>query len=277
MLPRPVLASWFLLVAACDGKLAFRQEGVIRGRVPLPAEVKRLEIEVDFGSITVLAEDATPDAVTFDGSTLRAADTAADLQTLASIDLTLLAATDGGVLRLHSPALPGSVPSANARMVVRGVVRCPSRLQVAIRTAIGSVKVDHIAADVDVRTGQGEIAVSACQGLVALHSERGDIMVDRHRGGLVLTAPNGSVRAFLAELGPAGVRVSARSEVQLHLPRTTPFTLRAGTERGRCHNSFGVSVVLAGQRASMAGDVGGGGPLLDLRSTGGSVTVSVTD
>ncbi len=245
--------------------------------MPLPADVGRLDIEVGFGSITVLADDATQDVVTFEGSTLRAADTADGLLALASVELTLHAVAADGVLRLHAPALPTSLEPSTARMVVRGIVRCPTRLRVSIRTGLGSVKVDHVAGGVDIDTGLGEVVVSACSGLATVQSASGDIMVDRHRGGLVLAAPKGSARAYLSELGTAGVRASARTVLEVHLPRATPFGLDARTDHGRCHNSFGVPIVVAGRAASMQGDVNGGGARLDLVSTSGPVTVGASD
>ena len=277
LVAKALVALFVVLLAACDGKLAHRREGVIQGRVPLPADVGRLDIEVGFGSITVLADDATQDVVTFEGSTLRAADTADDLLALASVDLTLNAVAADGVLRLHAPALPSTLESSTARMVVRGIVRCPTRLRVAIRTGIGSVKVDKIAGGVDIDTGLGEVVVSDCGGLATVQSASGDIMVDRHRGSLVLAAPKGSARAYLSELGTAGVRASARSALEVYLPRATTFGLDARTGHGRCHNSFGVPIVIVGSAASMQGDVNGGGARLDLVCISGPVTVGAND
>ncbi len=277
LVAKALVALFAVLLAACDGKLAHRREGVIQGRVPLSADVGRLDIEVGFGSITVLADDATPDAVTFEGSTLRAADTADGLLAMASVDLTLNAAAADGVLRLYAPALPPSLDPSTARMVVRGIVRCPTRLRVAIRTGLGSVKVDKIGGGVDIDTGLGEVVVSGCGGLATVQSASGDIMVDRHRGSLVLAAPKGSARAYLSELGTAGVQASARSALEVHLPRATTFGLDARTGHGRCHNSFGVPIVIAGSAASMQGDVNGGGARLDLVSVSGPVTVGAND
>jgi hypothetical protein len=264
------------LLAACNGKLAHRHEDVVQAHAVVAADVKRLEIEVAFGSITVLADAGNPDTVTFAGSTLRAADTASELTELRAVDLNLHASTVERVLRLAAPPLPAGVSPERARMVVRGIVRCPVRLEVAVRTAIGSIKV-QAATGVDVRTGYGEVALVACRGRGTVHTERGDIVIDKHRGSLALTAPSGSARAFLAELDRDGVRAKAQGDVQIHVPRTSAFTLQARTERGRCHNSFGVPVVIEGSAASMAGPVREGGPPIELHAAAGAITVGVTD
>ena len=265
-----------LVLAGCEGRLAQRQEAVVQGRVPVTAEVHSLAIAVDFGSITIFTDEGG-DAVTFEGSSLRAADTAADLAKLAGVDLTLHPSVAGGVLSLRPPPLPTGIDPTAARMVVRAVVHCPQRLHVNIRTGIGSVKVERGAAGVEVHTGQGEVVLTGCSGEGKVHTEHGDILIDQHHGNLELTAPNGSARAYMAELGTGGVRAAAQSTVEVHMARDTAFTLDAATARGRCHNSFGVPIVIEGQGASMQGAAKGGGARLDLRSTGGPVTVGASE
>jgi hypothetical protein len=272
----PVL--WLAFATACGGKLAHRAEDRIEGRVAVGAAVQRLAVEVDFGSITVLADDSDPHHVAFDGSTLRTADEAAVLQQLLAVDLDLHPTLPAdGTLRLRAPALPAGVDPATARMVVRAVLRCPARLGVSVRTGIGSLRVDGVAGGVDLETGQGDVVVASCRGSSRIRTQHGEVLIDRHRGDLVLDAAAGSVRAFLDELGTGGVRATASATVDVRLPRTTRFTLDAVARKGRCRNSFGVPIVVEGEGGTMAGAVGGGGPLLELRSTAGPLTVVAAD
>lgn len=266
-----------LLGAACDGKLAFRQEGVVALTLPVEVETRRLAVEVDFGSITVLATEGADDRLSFEGECLRAADDEATLRVLAGVDLTLLPSQEGDLLRLRAPALPAGVDPDKARLVVRGVLHCPPRLAVVVRTGRGSVKGAGLDAGVDLATGVGDVAVSKCRGQVQARTDQGDIMVDGLRGSLTMAARAGSARAFVEELGASGVRASARQTLEVHLPRQAGFVLDARTESGRCHNSFGLTIVLDGPRASMGGEANGGGPKVHLRSDEGSITVGAID
>ncbi|MEZ5966682.1 MAG: hypothetical protein R3F56_22785 [Planctomycetota bacterium] len=266
-----------LLGAACDGKLAHRQEGAVAVSLPIASETRRLAVEVDFGSITVLAAEDGKDELSFEGDCLRAADDAATLQVLAGVDLTLLPSQEGDLLRLRSPSLPPGVDADHARMVVRGVLRCPPRLQVVVRTGRGSLKGAGLGAGVDLATGVGDVAVSGCRGAVEVRTDQGDIMVDGLRGSLEMQAKAGSARAHVAELGDAGIRAHARDTLEVRLPRQAGFVLNARAEHGRCHNSFGLTITMDGARSSMSGDANGGGAKVDLTSAEGTVTVGVTD
>lgn len=264
-----------LLAAACNGKLGHRVEGVVALTLPVPPETHRLSVEVDFGSITVLA--AAGDTLTFEGDSLRAADDETILRALADVDLTLLPSQEGDLLRLRAPALPPGIDAETARMVVRGVLRCPPRLQVTVRTGRGSLKGSGITGGLDLATSLGDVAVSDCRGPAELRTDQGDIMVDDHRGNLALVAKTGSARAFVTELGEKGVEGKARDALEVHLPRRTGFDLSARTDGGKCHNSFGIKIVIDATGASMDGQANGGGPRLVLHSDQGSVTVGASD
>jgi len=267
----------FCAVSACDGKLAHRREGVVRVQLPVPRDVHRLVVEVDSGSITILGEEEASDTLIFEGECLRAADDAETLRVLEGVDLTLRPSQEGDLLHLEAPPLPEGVTRDRALMVVRGVLKCPARLEVTARTGRGSLKASGIAGGVDLNTELGDIALAKCGGVAKVATEQGAVLVDGHAGALSAHAKTGSVRAFLRELTLPGLTVAARSEVEVNLPRRDGFELSARTERGLCHNGFGVKVVLDGLASSMAGVVNGGGPKVDLRSSEGSVTVGVSD
>jgi len=263
------------LASGCSGKLAHREEGRFAGAVEPGPGTERVEIRVDYGSITVLPADG--DAITFDGSTLRAADAADVLARLRSVDLTLHARQDGPVLHLRAPSLPADVDAETARLVLRGIVHCPPRLAVLLRTGLGNLKVEGIAG-ADLHTAQGDIVVARCTGPARLHTERGEILVDGHRGDLQASSPRGSVRAYVRELGPGGVDAVASAAVEVHLPRASAFSVDAACERGRCRNSFGITIVESESGGtSMHGSAQGGGPLLRLRSEQGPLTVAASD
>lgn len=276
-MPRFPFVCCLVLLSACSGRLGYRQDQVVEGSVPVPAQVRRLAIEVDFGSITVLAAADGATAVSFEGESLRAADDAQLLAKLATIDLTLQPSLEDDLLTLRAPSLPAGVDPAAARMVVRAVVHCPAHIEVTVTTGLGSLKASGFTSGVDLTTAVGHVVVSGCTGPARVSTTQGDVLVDTHRGNLVLEASAGSVRAFVTELGPMGVKSTARDVLEVHLPRQTGFDLRARTDRGRCHNSFGLTIVIEGQGASMTGSANGGGPELDLRSEGGPVTVGASN
>lgn len=273
--PRRAVFALSLFAAACSGKLGHRHAEKISTSYPLGPEVTRLVVEVPLGSITVLAaEGEDDDRVAFEGEGLRAADDAAGLARLASVELTLLPEVAGDVLTLRCPPLPPGVARDTVQIVVRGVVRCPARLGLTVDTGGGSVRARGLEGGVAVETGRGTVHVSHCRGRAMVANEQGDVLVDAHRGGLHLRAPAGSIRVFLDELGAEGIDAGAQAVLEVHLPRDASFEVDARVERGRCFNSFGVPIVVEGTSCRMAGAVLGGGARVALAAVLGPITVA---
>lgn len=239
------------------------------------AELRALDVQLDFGSVTVFG---SPDAksITFEGSSLCAADTKDALSKMVAQQVSLRAELTGDTLTLKTSPLPQGVDPATARQVIRGILRCPDRLKLTVRTALGHVKADSMRADVDIETALGEVAVKTCRGRVRVLSKQGDVMVDRHVGSLDLAAPAGSARAYVTELAAPGATLAAKTAAEIYLPRKAEFELTGRATGGRCHNSFGVPVSFDGNGA-MSGRVGGGGPAVSLEARQGQVTCGVTD
>lgn len=263
--------------AACSGHHGQRHVDVVRGRFPLAEDQRELRVRVPMGSLTFDA--GPPGEVSFEANALRAADTTEQLEELRRIPLTLTpAAAKPGMLRLVAPDLPEHADPAQQLLVLDTVLRVPPGLRILGRTRVGHLAAKEVEGDLDLRTGKGDLWLRRCVGKVRVETGRGNVTIDHHRGSLDVHTTMGSMQVFVAEVGPAGIRlVTDSGSIQAHLPADAAFVLDARTAKGEAINGFGVPVRerraggLTGQ--VMQGPVRGGGPTVYLRSRMGNISV----
>lgn len=121
----------------------------------------------------------------------------------------------------------------------------------------GSVQVDAASGDVHVKTSGGGVRVRGAGGRVEARSSGGSVTVafakGNNRGG-VLSSSGGGVRA---ELDPA-----------------IDLSIDASAAGGTVTNDLPVTARANTSRRSLRGNLNGGGALLELRSSGGSVRIA---
>lgn len=203
--------------------------------------------------------------------------------------------------------------NSNTPVSVSFEVVVPERSAAKLRTSGGNIEVGDLAGEVDGKTSGGNITVGRIDGPVDLHTSGGnivirealrtlkantsggDIRVDRVTGEARLSTSGGNIRIASArgavdaetsggdvsatfserpthdsELRTSGGNVTARinSGASLHLDASTS---------GGSVKVSGVDVKVQGGgigKSKLVGDIGGGGPTLTLRTSGGDVRVS---
>lgn len=281
----PLVAGLFLL-AACEGRLGWRIHEAVRGSFPLPAGTKTLRVHVPEGDLTFLP--GKDGEATFEGATLRAADTEAQLALLAALRFTLVSKeAEPGVVALEAPDLPVGADPRQCKLVMKATFEVPHGIAIEAETGNGSVGARGLLAPLCLATQHGDVIVIGCHGDAVLRGSGGKTIIDQHRGSLDVEASEFVVQLFVHEIGAGGIRVvNRRGGIQAHVPHDARFDLDLIAHQGHGANSFGIpgdayestTAHASGSRkvigVRMRGPVSGGGPKVHLESRAeGSVSL----
>lgn len=173
----------------------------------------------------------------------------------------------------------------------------------------GDVKLDQIGSDVQARTGSGEITISGVKGTLRASSGSGDIRAEQISGAINASTGSGEVRLTQAGSGDVevstgsggvevngvngGVRIGTGSgnisakgspagnwrlhtgsgDLTVELPQQTSFELYAHTSSGSIDSQFQITMQGTITPRDLHGKVGNGGPLVDLRTSSGTIHI----
>lgn len=166
--------------------------------------------------------------------------------------------------------------------------------RVKVRTSGGSIRLGRLGGAVDAHTSGGSIALQAAGGATRLDSSGGSISVGRTAGPAELSTSGGSIR--IDTVGPsvrahtsggsirAGIVGPLRGDcslstsgggVRVTVAKNAAFRLDASTWGGGVSaEGLALSHVSERSRNKLVADANGGGPLLELHSSGGSIHVT---
>ncbi len=214
--------------------------------------------------------------------------------------------TDGGNIRVGEVDGDLQAGTAGGYITVKTV-----RGGAELRTAGGYVDVGNAGGDVGVETAGGAIHVSNAVGSVTASTGGGSITVGKAGGAVTIREMAGPVQIGAAasvrcESGSGGVRVSnitgpmrvttaigsiiasllagaqfrdsfletGNGDVTVLIPSNLGVTIRAETDRGRVVSDFpAIAQRTVGMQVLAQGPVNGGGPLLRIAGTGGTIFI----
>ncbi len=273
-------------------------------RITLPASLAQAYVASDQGTIIVRGLNGSVEAVTLAGNIdirdIRgpvSARTGGGEMTFASIGGALRSLSGGGTIRVESAGAGATLQTAGGDIFV-GRVKGPLRASTA-----GNIQVKDAASTVNVHTAGGLIQIDRARGIVTAGNGGGSIVVgsapgvhaESAGGGIRLKSISGAVRAttttgpivaaFARNATLATSFLSAGSgDVTAYLPSNMAVTVKALNEssdwRGGIVSEF--SELRSHQPASgfgtafAEGDLNGGGPLLMLSVSRGSIFVKRT-
>ena len=263
----------------------------------------RLSLENFNGSVEILSWEK--DSVQITGT--KYASTESDLK-----DLKIEAAADPGAVRIRTVRPAGRYRNMGAKYFVRlprkvelervassnGSIRVEDvEGNARLETSNGSVRLRKLAGRLDVRTSNGSIEVEDLTGDAALRTSNGAIRLFQVRGAVEAFTSNGSINARFAKISAqkplrfessnGGLDLSfeawegnevrahtSNSSITLRLPSSVKAQIRADTSHGSITSDFDV-MVRAGAlgKQNLEGQIGGGGALLQLSTSNGSIRV----
>jgi hypothetical protein len=141
-------------------------------------------------------------------------------------------------------------------------------------TGSGSIRVTRAAGPITAETGSGGIEITqAGRGDVTVSSSSGTVRVRGVRGGLDASTSSGGLH-IEGEMAAAWRLSASSGHVTVDLPSGQRFDLDANSSSGRIDVDFPVTVTGRVERRSIRGPVGGGGPLLSVRTSSGGISIS---
>ena len=194
------------------------------------------------------------------------------------------------VLKVPRTALLDRITTSN------GAIRTadgsgPARL----KTSNGAISVNRLHGTLDAQTSNGPLDLTEIDGDVSAHTSNGKILAEGLNGSLEMSTSNGAIHAVILRPDRA-VRVeTSNGSVDVTLPDGFSRELRAHTNNSaitlRAPTSLSAHVMAHTSNSSIASDfdasmrgnisknsmdatVGGGGALLDLVTSNGSITLA---
>jgi hypothetical protein len=281
-----LLAAWLPAAAGAD---EFRQA--------IPVEPGgTLEVDLSAGSVEVETHDEHEVAVDADSRGLRGG--------LMHFELS----GDGANARFVAKhaGIFGMFGSGDLRVHVR----VPESYSVDVRSGGGSVEIDEVGGDVAVRTSGGSIEVAEVQGSVELKTSGGPVRVDEVEGDVAIRTSGGTIQ--LSEVagrvdartsggsidahevdGPVELRTSGGSisvrfnaapegalktsggSIEVEFSEDAALDLEAETSGGRVQIDDEIRVVGTLRSDQVKGQINGGGPALQLKTSGGNIRIQV--
>jgi DUF4097 and DUF4098 domain-containing protein YvlB len=181
------------------------------------------------------------------------------------------------------------IRSSNGQIRVEDV-EGDSRLE----TSNGSIRLRKVAGRLDARTSNGAIEGGDVEGSAVLRTSNGAIRLDHIRGGVQATTSNGTIQ--IAMMRPAaGERLgfessngsldlgfeelsnneihaaTSNSSITLRVPTTLKAQLRASTSNSSITSDLEVATHGALVKNRLEGEINGGGPLIHLTTSNGSI------
>jgi len=162
-----------------------------------------------------------------------------------------------------------SISAANGRVDVEGVHGA-----VEVRSSNGSATITEVVGDVQVATSNAKVHCACTRGRLRARSSNGKIEIESHAGALDASTSNGVIRAQLDALGKEGVNLAtSNGRIVLDLPEEVDAELDIRVDNGLIRNERPLGRGSRETQGRVVGQLGGGGPLIKLRTSNGVISV----
>jgi DUF4097 and DUF4098 domain-containing protein YvlB len=157
---------------------------------------------------------------------------------------------------------------------VNYTIRVPRQARLDLETTNGGLNVKGTRGAAELESTNGQIAVQGVEGNLKLETTNGGIHAVDVAGAVTASTTNGGIEVSLRDL-PDDSKLdfsTTNGGVTVKLPRDARLTLDADTTNGRINNSFDIDAKSSSKR-HLSGDINGGGGLLKVSTTNGSITI----
>ena len=140
------------------------------------------------------------------------------------------------------------------------------------RTSGGSISVESCDGRVDVKTSGGSIHLGKVMGNVYARTSGGSIHVDEVKGSIDAATSGGPVSAMISEQPVEDCKLqTSGGGIRITLAENIKFDVDAKTSGGGIKTDHPISLQGEISSSVLRGKVNGGGPLMYLRTSGGSI------
>ena len=165
------------------------------------------------------------------------------------------------------------------QMSVHYWITVPERVDVRIETTNGQIDVEEIHGDDRVSSTNGRIDMRDVKGFVDVSTTNGKIEVTGIEGGLEASTTNGGVEISYQSRSEITEDISIHTtngSIDLELPDDIDADVSARTTNGHIDTDFPITVKGRQGRKHLSGRINNGGPLIDLKTTNGSIHIRRT-
>ena len=177
--------------------------------------------------------------------------------------------TAGGNLRIGRIRGPVWGKTAGGNIKVEG-----TEGDAEVKTSGGGITIGNVAGKVDAKTAGGSIRIDRATGSVNARTYGGNITVEEVMGSINAKTLGGSVKAYLSRQPEGDCSLeTAGGNVTAYIVEDIAVEVDAKTPGGRVSSDIPVATVVQGKinKNELQGTINGGGPLLKLRTYGGSI------
>ena len=145
---------------------------------------------------------------------------------------------------------------------------------VDLKTSGGSIRAGNVGGKVEAKTSGGSITIERAGGIISARTSGGPITVGEAHASVQAKTSGGSIQVGMAAQPGADSRLSTSGgSVTVRLDPGLSLAIDAKTSGGRVNSELPVTVQGTFSKSQMVGDLNDGGPLLELRSSGGSINI----
>jgi DUF4097 and DUF4098 domain-containing protein YvlB len=163
----------------------------------------------------------------------------------------------------------------NLRVSVAYEIKVPENARLEdVRTTNGDVDITGRLADIKAGSTNGDVRVDSAAGRCEVGTTNGDIRLINARGPVDAHTTNGGVQIDIGKVEAAISAKSTNGSITLRTAGELNAELKARTTNGRIQTDFPITIqgiVRSGR--SLEGRLGTGGPLIDLHTTNGGITI----
>lgn len=143
-----------------------------------------------------------------------------------------------------------------------------------VKTSGGSISIGEVDGDVEAHTSGGSLRITQARGSVNASTSGGSITVEEVMGTINASTSGGSVTARISSQPESDCSLSTSGgSVNAHLADNLQLDVDAKTSGGRVQTDFPVTVQGELKKTELQAKINGGGPILKLRTSGGSIYV----
>lgn len=142
------------------------------------------------------------------------------------------------------------------------------------KTSGGGITIGECAGNIKISTSGGGIKIKKCEGSVDAHTSGGGITVNEVYGAIDASTSGGSVYASITEQPEENCSLTTSGGgITVKLAKNINIDLDAKTSGGNVQTDFPISIKGKVDRSKLNGKINDGGPMLYLRSSGGSIHI----
>lgn len=135
----------------------------------------------------------------------------------------------------------------------------------------GALTVGDVGGDLEARCEGGSATVGRVNGRVVMTAEGGSVWI-KEATGVDATVTAGSVTAYIPKTPRSDCKITANAgTIELRLGESVAATIDAAWTSGGIMSDFKIASKEGKKGNSLKGDINGGGPLITLRTTAGSI------